>query len=504
VGFWAFLGALALGTAAALLMPEAGRQVSKFTLPEEQRKELEKPQVKEAISTAYRKKEEKAAKEGIVSQIVEWIPGSQLIPGERKEFETFVQKELKKKGYSEKKAKKVAQAAGHVEMFGAGVGEAAGILGVSTASEALGTKLFAKALPKAAAKAGGKAAGKAITTTITKKGVVAGVKTTTKALTKKQAAKAVTKAAIKAIAPAGAYEGATSYTIQQMARQKQIKPEEAAISAAFGAATATALGVPIARFAITRPAGSKILDIFGSIMDPYEKPGDIAAHRLMKAAGFKEPTIPIRATVPTAVVVQTTTQTQTKTTTAVPTQTKTQQKPTTVYYKTKKGWIAKTPSGMKSQVPTTPVKEILPGVYVPVPEGATILTPTNVYVPTQSKTPTETSVPTESKTPTETQTKTPTETKQPTETPPEVPTQPKVPTQTNVPTEEQVPTEVTINVPTETTIPTSIPVMTPIARFTPPLLGGAPPAGGAGYVRKGKMIYFNELAAAKKALMRLL
>ena len=452
------LAAVGIATAAAIAAPYVAKEVSRFTQPKGTQDWLKKNRrfVEQVASRAYRAQEQRSARAGLASQIVEYVPGSQLIPQRRAEYERLVTQELVRRGYTAGVAKIRAKQIADVEYTAGGVGEGVGVLVPSAAAEFVGGRLVAKVGSKALAKAGVTTAAKA-----------AG-KTATGAVSKRKAAQITTGAALKGITPAGALEGALSYTAQQQARRQEFKPEEAAIAGGVGGVFAGALGTAIARTSVTRPTTSKVLLAGARIADPYEYPGDIIGGKVAKAVKSPDLTIPVitpspevipaetkkpkpqakpkRFAAPSPVYTRSTFITQTSAPASVPTPGQTP-----------------TPFPDITRAPTTPTPDPTPGT-------GQIITTTGgerVVITPDGR---ATSYPT---------------TPIPTETPTETPT--------------------TTTTATPTTVPTPIPTPTPLPRNIPPFPPTGVPGGEAPGPRiKGNLVYYSEIGAARKLYRRLL
>jgi len=476
------LAAVGIATAGAIVAPYVAKEVAKFTQPRGTKDWLQRESktVSAVSSAAYRRQAEKAQRGGLVPSIVDVLPGSQLIPGRRKEYENLLTQELVSRGYTAGVARIRAKQIADVEYTAGGVGEAAGVLIPSAAAEYIGAKLVSKgiargltsAATKTAAKGGSKAAVKtfAKASTQASKGITSATKAASKALTKKEAATLVTKEAAKGITYAGTVEGGSAYLAQQTARRQKVTPEGLATSAALGGFFAGAAGTGIARFAITRPTTSKVGLAAARIVDPYEYPGDIIGGKVFRKLGNKEPSIPIL------------------TPGVTPTETK--------------------GKGKGKTATQTPKKEKL---KVRARFGIMTMTPAPSQTPTSTKTPTitptQTSLVTGTPVPTQTPSITPTTTRTPTTPPLPTPTSATseisiTKTEVTTPEPTETPVPVTTPTPTPVTTPTPIPTPTPLPRMPPPLPPGVP-AGEMSVRQKGNALYYSELAAARKLYRRL-
>jgi len=275
--------------------------------------------------------------------------------------------------------------------------------------------------------------------------------------------KTAAKQIVVATAPAGFYEGAVQDLLGQRAYTKIAKGEAGKISlvspvasGAVGATVASAAGLTIGgvqRFT-PKSISTPFEGVFSTILDPLEKPGDIvtsAAGRVTRRGGIKLPIVtpaPITAAQGGGIY------------TGSP--------------------ITGTPAqaiAAQAAAQTNVPADILVGVP--------FLTPTEV--PAETEVPPPTDVPTETETEAET----------------EVPPPTDVPTETETKAETEVPPPT--DVPVGTTVPITIPVPVPqkaLPLVPPPLFPGS--AGKTGYIKKGNLIYFSEIDAAKRTFRSLL
>jgi hypothetical protein len=241
--------ALAVVTGASLLAPYVGREVAKQTQPAKVQRELEKREVQEAIQEAV----------GEVSRAQPGVTVGPLalttydIPGAPAYFAGEVQKKaeqkLKARGYSAEEAREIAAGAGAVTT-GGGVGEAVGVLGISAGAAGAATKIGAKGVTQITAKQAGKIGAKQLTRQVTKASAVAGV-----------------------------YEGVGTTGVSTLGREGRLPTaQEALFGGVAGGATAAVGGYALTRAYLRGPKTGKVADWLGSsLIDPYEKPGDVLA-----------------------------------------------------------------------------------------------------------------------------------------------------------------------------------------------------------------------------------
>jgi len=422
------LVAAALLTAAAIAAPYVSRWIAKKTLDEETEKLLEKKEVKQTIRQAEEKMRQQS--KGInlwgdeAKELTTYdIPGSQFYY--RKKTSKIIEEELKRQGYSKKDIERITKGYERMEL-GEGIGEAAGTLTLSAASEKIGS-----AVAKPLIKSAGKSAAKRVA------------------------------ASMVGSAVGGAYEGAMQVQVSSLAKEgKWADIKTTAAGAAFGAGTAAIGGGVLAglhELKVAKPnIATKGLYTFAdwggqSIIDPYEKPGDILAGMIGKSAtkggvSVMTPTIAVSAFSPTP----STSPTSTRSTSATPS-------------------ISTTPSTSTSPTPSP--------APTPTPTPAPTTTPTLTPVPSPSDTPSITPEPVPGHTP---DTAVPTSSETPSDTPSDTPT--PVPTMTSTPTPIQ-----------------RTPFLPPLP-MVPSQIGGAPTT----YARRGNLRYYNELEYSKQVLRKLL
>lgn len=421
-----FLAAIGIATGAAILAPIVGKTIATWTQPQSVQKELAKPKVQQAVSAATQQVSQ--AQPGITIGPVKLTTYD--IPGAQAYFSGEVQKKTEKQlisiGYSPSQAKQIAAGAGATKI-GEGIGEAAGILAVSAGSAAAATKIAGKGITVTAAKSGGKIAAKSITGQV-----------------------------VKASAIAGAYEGAASTTVSTVAREDRVPtPAELAIGTGLGAGTAAAGGYLLSKAYMRGKWTGRAADWIGSsLVDPYEKPGDV-----LGALFAKGPKV-TKTTVPTG----------------------------------KGGALAATFAVTPAETPAPTAQETkdtrmsIAGISetpVPTAEQTPAITATETPTPTQATTAIE-----------ETQT----QIGIPTQTTAEEP----IVTQVEQPTEQ--PTETPVTTPTATATTVTVPASTIQPRMVPgvPLIPGRPPGTGYGAIQKGHLLYINELTRARGFAKRML
>ena len=283
---------------------------------------------------------------------------------------------------------------------------------------------------------------------------------------------------LKGLAVAGAYEGGSQEAMQSAYRNKTVLPDpvQTLAGASFGAASAAGLGGAIGYTGITAPGKSRVLRWLGYIADPYEKPGDVLG--AMGKKMYKTPLKEFGVSIPGGK-------------NKVPIFTLTSTPSVTVTQDEVKR--AKAQGMTKQDLIRIKRLQLAFGVNIPsTTKGKNTFVPT--FIPTNIPTNVPTNVPSDTNKPTNKPTDTPTFT--PTETPTDTPTDVPTNVPTNVPT--TVPTDVPTNVP--------VPVITPIARLFPPVplgMSGSAP-GGKGPVMRGGLWYYDEAAAARAAVIRLL
>jgi len=460
-------------TAASLLAPHVSKWIAKKTLKKETQKKLEEEPIKRII----KKSEEETRKESKSLGFMKAydLPGSQFYyKGKTAEkikekltglktyhdvmkplvdktsfgFESIKTVVEKTPVKSKEDVEKVVKGYKKLETA-EGIGEVIGTLGTSAASEMIGSSVF-----KSIAKGAGKSAAK----TIGKVAISSGI--------------------------GGAYEGAAQTYISGTARGHDVKTKDILIGAGIGATTASIFGSALAgihQLSIKKPSvitkGTyRVSDWIGqSLIDPYEKPGDILAgvfEKGLKSSKFVK--------TPTIVTSSFTATPSTSTSTSSQTGTK---------------------SGGQS-------KRTLP-IFSITPTTTSTMTPT----PTTTSTSTPSTTPTGTPTPSATMTPTPTSTVTPTPMPTFTPEPAPTPTSITEPTPSKpeptpTPTDTPTTTPTETPVPTTTPTVTPVPtstvqpRMIPPLpmIPGAIPGEMHGYVQKGKFIYQNELDKIRRTM----
>jgi len=486
------LAGLAIATAASIIAPKVAEFIAKQTDPTV-KQYADRPEVQEAYREAQRQYEEH------VSQTPSWLDNLlHAVPGigiwmEKQAVKNKVQQILIKKGYSPEEARRAAEAVEKLETAKA-IGEGVGCLIPAGGGAAIAEKLAARGITKAVAGVAGRQIAKNVAVREAES-ILAGV-------TKRQAASIVTKEVAKASGIAGIYEGAVTQVVQDVARGNVNNPVEvakdAAIGAALGGASAAGAGAVIARAAISRPMLAKALDWSTEIIDPYEKPGDFLGEAVLKMRGFKGARIPIAKENKVVQRVESATIQGERLTSReifspgstrsiyrsirvarrVPSITPTETiSPTETVTQTPTETVTQTSSPSPALNPTTP-----PTLTGSLPSPTITITPTPTETPTETETPTDTNTEDGGKKP-----KTPggnTPTTSPTTTPTETPTETPTPT------------------PTPTPVITPTPTPTPLPRLPPPLfpMVGKPGKGGSSAIRKGKLVYYNELAAAVRLL----
>lgn len=338
------IGAIA-ATAAALLAPEAAKQAAIATQPSYVKRELAKPGVQEVVKQATTEVSKAAPQIPLIGSVYN-IPGVPSFYTGAVESKTY--SALRAKGYSPERAREIA-ANVRIQQAAVSGGEAFGTLLPSGVSAAGATRIGG-AVIKAGAKEAGAITGKQII------GRVAG-----------------------ASAIAGAYEGAATTAVSTIARQERLPTVgEALLGAGFGAVVAGAGGAGLTGLYLSgKKTAATVADWVGSsLIDPYEKPGDIIGSLFAKGPAIAKTKTGKGTTftiVPTATQTPTTTATQTPIPTETPTQTP-------------------TPVITPSIEPTTPTIEPTPATETPPIPTPPETTPTPTDTPTEQPTPTPTTV----------------------------------------------------------------------------------------------------------------
>lgn len=478
---WGALAGLAAGTAAALSAPLIAQEVIKFTQPESVKREYSKPAVQSAMAAGEAEVKKSAKIAGGIEPILAEVPGIRVVPfkepkppkgftfayeagrgiGEAaaksvglepqpfKErtspaytYQSAVYKSLIEKGYSEQKAAQIAKGAADLYVAG-GAGEAAGVLSGSAFAESIGATAAQKLIGGLGAQA-----------------------------TKRAAARQVALRGAAASGLGGVYEGALttgtsivagtkpkstlSESVSASSKRLQENVGLIALGGLFGGFSAGVLGGAIAGSAVVSSKVSKGIEYGASLLDVYEKPADILAGSLMGRAGFKGVNITIG-----------------------------------------RGGRVFTPS---LSIPS------LTSAFSQTPSPTTTQTPSSAVTPSQTPTPTtQTTGIFES--PVITLTPTPTTEMTGTFEPPAftIDTTPEITPTESTPGEAE--TAVSVPSVTTTTTATSIPSTAIVPKFAPflPFPPGVGGGGGSGRVyRGGRVAYFNEFLAARRAALRLI
>jgi len=414
-----FLAGLAIATVASLVAPIIAREIAKQTIEPSIRQQIEGNEtIKQAIEEAK-------------YEVRESTPGIDILPSKGKEFTTYdipgagivyakevakkTEQKLIQRGVSPKTAKKISKGVETLE-FASGAGEAIGTVTVSGASEVLGAKVAGKLITRQVAKSGGKIA---------------------LSVAKKQ----IPKQVLKASAVGGLYEGAVSTVISGIAREGKVEPGTIIMGAGLGAVTAGIGGYGLSRAYISKMKGAKVVDWVGqSLIDPYEKIGDVLGHHFVK-----EPTVPI----------------------------------------------------------ITPTVTPTPSV-TPSPSPSPSPTPSSTPSSTPSPSPTPTTTPTPTPTPTPSVTPSPSSSPSPVPSPSPTPIPEPEPSPTPEPTPTQTPTETPTPTPTVTPTPVPTPTPQPRIPPPLPMIPGRIPGELKGIIRKGKLYYYNELQRMRKVMSELM
>lgn len=372
------LAALALGAAVGIMAPKVTESMARDRLTSSERKQLDDPRVKEAITAAENKVS--ASSPGVsigpARLSAYGIPGSQIFYKQSIGQET--EKNLIASGYKPAQAKKIGGNVAYIQ--GArGAGEVIGSLTLGTGGAVTGSKV-----------AGG----------LIKSGAKMSVSTAARVIPAKVAI---------AGAVGGAYEGATTGVMQSYSRNQNITASNIAAYTILGAASGGIGGYTLSKVHLSTklsPFQKKAIDYGGqSLIDPYEKPTDLLGNVFvsdpkiyLRGAGATK----LRGTNPRAITATPSpTNTKTLTESATRGETKTQ----------RRGISTPTPTPTPTGTPTpTESGQYVTGFSIPT------ITPTQSPTPTPTPTPTmtTTSTPTPTETPTETETNTPTPTGTPT------------------------------------------------------------------------------------------
>lgn len=384
---------------------------------------------------------------GSAAELQAAIPGAMSFRAAQ--YEATLVSELIDRGYSRDKALRIARVM--AERFRAEpAGEASAAIATSVLSEAAGAKLAATGLRKAAPIA----SKKAVRTGASIVGKSAGI--------------------------AGLYEGFTMEATKQAPgiyyRGKQPDVPSLALATGAGGLSAATLGgaiggLSLARGRVGRGAGKGLLGA-AYLADPFEAPGDILAGKFIegKAPGFPVPVATITPSL-TATPVQEAGAARAR---GRPKKAK-GYKPQALSLPAEFFGAAPTPVSTVTAAPTA-----VPSA-APTPASVFVPAQTTVQVPAQATTTVPAFVPGTVFTPTETLTEAP------------------ATTQTEVPS--------TVSTPAAVPSVVSSPVPVAVARAPLPILPafGMPPGGGGwGYMRKGRFVYFDEAAAAKRLFRQLL
>jgi len=448
------LAVVGAGIAASMLAPKVAEAVVSHPSSPLQHPTIKKARkdkmFMDAVAYAENKQSKGQSDDPWYQQMFYALPGSRNIyTGEAMKY---IKEYYNNQGITDPQRIKIAQKAYEVKRNTGGIWEAAAAVSLSAGAETIGTAATSKLVSKQLAKRGIQLGSKQIGKQIGKQGLRAGLKEATKQLSKKEAASIITKAAVLGIAPAGFFEGASTDIMQQYYRKNKVDPKQTVVSGLLGAGSATLLGVPIARTAITKPKGSKVLQAIGYGLDPYEWPGDVLAEvpkRGLKIQGVK---IPIRTQAFTSF-------------------------PTLSLSKTEK---ARAKAAGLTQDEMLDLK-MMNRIMTQTPSQQPSTVPTNVFTPTYAPTTTPSDI------------TTPADTETPTEPPTEPPT--------------ETPTDTMTNTMTETPTFTNVPTMTPLPRLMPPMpfIPASGQAGrGSGKVFGRGSVFYDEPSAAAAVLRGLL
>lgn len=250
----AFTKAGVLGIGASTIATETLLTAGEKTASKEQRRFLESGQFYGARQAAAEAENLAIAEKGFTKSLMFELPGGQLYAGDPMAAKGAVREYYKNLGYSESDINTAVAAYERQRKFGA-VGEFAGLLTISTASELAGRQFINTAF-----------------------------KAQTTAIAKKQATSKLFSIGFKQIGKAGIIEGIGSEVVQQKARGEKTDFGKIAFAGGVGGLTAGTIGGTISATRPFKTTISKGIEYATYIVDPLEKPGDIAADVLEKGA----------------------------------------------------------------------------------------------------------------------------------------------------------------------------------------------------------------------------
>lgn len=409
---------IGVAQAESLAITAAGEKAILETLTPEEKAIAQSPEFKRQFGDIIQEQERKAREKGIKSAVISELS---LLTLPKEEFEQLG----RERGLTSQEidtALKIRKQRGITEI--------AQNLNIARFSEGVGRREVSKAFQKAAEK---------------------GVK-----VPQRQAFSTVFKMSAPGIARAGAIEGFTQEIAQQRERQKDLDLKAAAIMGGIGAGSAGLLGGFIAGTAVTKPGVSKVTETVASIVDPFEKPGDILEDITQATAKRLG-----RRTMPTPTV-RVTGVTETFQFGATP----------------QRGKVPKPKKAPKSRRP------------VKVPSLA-IVSPVSIPEAIQQQ-----------------QTGRRGDILSPIPVEPRPPITPTAPSRTQTPADIFSPSEqiqTTINVATPAPVFTPVPVVTPLPRIPPPPpISPSTGAGSGAGARKGRRVFRQELKEGLKLLNRIL
>lgn len=233
-------------TAKGAAVVEGTKAVGKLTATSEQKSAMRSVEFDQAIRSGFAA--ESKAQDKWYKQLAFQI--NPALSTKKSVFKDTVTSELQSQGLSGRELQSGVDAALRQRKFISG-GEAGGLLEISRSSERIGRREVANVF---------EAAGK--------KGV---------SIEKKKLGWDLFKKTFRPISQAGAVEGFSAEVTQQSSREEPLNIKKALGMSAAGAATAGIIGGGIAGLKPNRPGASKVLEIGTWFMDPFEKPGDVAA-----------------------------------------------------------------------------------------------------------------------------------------------------------------------------------------------------------------------------------
>lgn len=248
------LGRLVFGVSRAgaegVTIVEGGSRVARYSAPEEQRRIMSLPSFDRALSQAYA-----AERKAIASQPVVRRLGYELTifaSNQGQQFRKGLIENLRESGYTDAQINVALQASTR-QRTGRGVAEIAALLRTSQLTEGFGRREVAKTFAKAAQE----------NLIIPLRG--SGIRIAGKVFFP--------------IGRAGVVEGASQEITQEYARSQNIQAREIAKMGALGGVSAGVLGSIIGGL-YRRPFAQKGVEYATYLIDPLEKPGDIAQDAL--------------------------------------------------------------------------------------------------------------------------------------------------------------------------------------------------------------------------------